>query len=236
MAFDDSFREREVIEADDVYEICGIRKPAEIYNLVGLGDHLTDWKNRAEKMGATIIPRQVYLTQMYEQYDHRVAWVYHSQAHDDEVEDFHHIVCDCVATMENPDEELEDIAQCPAVLAALEYRAARVSKVLRTQEILNFYGKPEGTVDPKAHTVRTIKSLVNFVMNYEKEHPEGWVANTVSGEHQVPLLATVLQIRPYADQERPEQVSLQTVVEEMHYDGSLVLHDDGTTISLPIAA
>ncbi len=236
MSFDDSFREREVLEADEVYRICGINRQAELYDLVGFGDAMTAWKERAEILGTTIIPRQVYLTQTYEQYEHRVAWVYRSERQDDSVEDYHHIACDCVAEMDDPDEQIEEVTSCPAVLAALEYRAARVSEVLRTKGIFSFYGKPEGQVNLKPHALKTAKALVNFVMNYEQAHPEGWIANTMSGEHQLPLLATILQIRPYPEPTCPEILSMQGILEEMHEDRSLVLDDDNLTITLPVAA
>lgn len=236
MAFDDIFREREVIEPDDVYKMCGIRRRAEVYNLVGFGDAMTAWKEKAALVGTTIIPRQVYLTRVFEQHEHRVAWVYRSERHEDDIEDYHHIACDCVSSMEDPDEQMDEIATCPAVLTALEHRAARVSEVLRTKGVFEFFGKPEGRLDPKPHAIKTTKAMVNFLMNYEQAHPEGWVANTVSGEHQVPLLATIMQIRPYPDPEDEERLSMQSIIEEMHYDGSLELQEDGLTVTLPEAA
>lgn len=236
MAFDDTFRESISIDPDETYKICRIRKRAEVFDLVGFGDPMTDWSKRASKVGETIIPRQVYLAKMYEQYDHRVAWVYHSQVREDSIEDYHHIACDCVATMENPNEEIDEIVNCPAVLAALEHRAGRVAGVLRTQGVLDFYGKSAGNLEPKPYTMKTVKALVNFLLNYEQKHPEGWVANTVSGEHQIPLLATIMQIRPYPDPEAPDKISMSSTVQEMDADGSLILHDDGLTVSLPKAA
>jgi hypothetical protein len=237
MALDDSFRETERLDADEVYNLCRIRKPAEIYNLVGFGDPMTAWSERlAQEVGAKIIPRQVYKTTMYEQHDHRVAWVRRIQPHKDSVEDYHHIACDCLGEMENPEKDIEGIVECPAVLVALEHRARRVSEVLKAKSVLSYYGVPEGRLSLRDQTVIPIKSMVNFIMNYEQKHPEGWVANTVSGEHQVPLLAAILQVQPFSDPEKPDRWALQGVIEDMHHNGSLVLHNDGLTVTLPAAA
>src|SRR3989344_6143024 len=194
MAFDDSFRERLVIGADDVKRVCGIHRPAEIYDLVGISPDMAEWIDRASRIGHSVVPRQIYNVRLFDQYNHRVGWFYHSRPDEDYVVDYHHIACDCVGEFEAPEEAIDEMLECPAVLRALDFRAARVAEVMGNQQILELYGKPGDAVVLRPHAMITAKAIINFMMNYEKEHPEGWIANVVSGEHQVPLLGTVLQI------------------------------------------
>lgn len=236
MAFDDTFRERNIVPSEEVYEMCRIKSKAEVLDLAGFGRPMSEWANRLQDLGQTIVPRTVYIAELYEQYEHRVGWVYHSWRKPDEIEEVHHIACDCVGNMNDTDEQMHEIADCPAVLAALEHRAGRVAQILRTKEVLGNYGKPEGSTKLQPSRSITAKALINFVMNYDQEHPEGWVANTMSGEHQVPLLGLLLQIEPYRDSEEPGKLTVQDIVEEMDQDGSLCLHNDGVTVSLPRAA
>lgn len=234
--YDDSFRERDFVPEEQVEQICKIKSKAEVLNLAGFGEPMSEWATKAEELGQTIIPRTVYVTQVYEQYEHRVAWVYHSWRKPDEIEELHHIACDCVGFMEDPDEQIHEIAECPAVLAAVEYRADKVAEILMTREILHNFGKPEQKTTIEPTRIVTAKAVINFAMNYDQVHPEGWIANMVSGEHQIPLLALLMQVEAYKSDEDSERLSVQEIVEEMDEDGSLVLLEDGITVTLPQAA
>lgn len=237
MAYIDLFRESVPIEPDRVHDICRIRKKAEIFDLVGVSEPMAEWMAKAHSIGATVVPRQVYNVRLFEQHDHRVGWFYSSYREEDRVIDQHHIACDCIASIDNPVEDMDKIIDCTAVIHALNHRAARVGEVLGSKQILEYYGKSEGALTVKACAVISAKALINFVMNHEKVHPESWWANVVSGEHQISLLASILQVEPYSDPDsETSSLTLQDIVEEMHEDGSLRLHDDGMTVSLPEAA
>ncbi len=237
MSFDDTFRERNLLPRDEVRQVTGINSRAEVLDIAGFGEPMTEWAQKAERIGQSIVPRTVYLVSMFEQHEHRVAWVYHSWRLPDSIEEKHHIACDCVAYMEDPDDEISDVIECPAVLASLEHRAEAVAKILRIPEVLGQSGKKEDSATLKRHSIIAAKAMINFVMNYEQAHPEGWIANIESGEHQVPLLSLLMQIQPTRDGlTSPDRLSMQDIVQEMDIDGSLVLHDDELTVSLPQAA
>ncbi len=187
--------------AIDEHEVfCLIHKPVELHEVQPsrFAGRVASWAEQAERRyGDSINPVMTYV----ESGPHRVSWIHH------EGEDWrsgervcaYHIVCDCINGVEgnSPQESVEHILGCAAVLRALQRRAAFVDHTYRTCEILAALRDP-GTGDFEQSNafhefaVKTIASILEL----DARHPEEWPGNVISGEHRVSVLATLFQLHP----------------------------------------
>ena len=135
----------------------------------------------------------------------------------------YHIVCDCINGVEgnSPQESVEHILGCAAVLRALQRRAAFVDHTYRTCEILAALRDPETGDFEQSNAfhefaVKTIASILEL----DARHPEEWPGNVISGEHRVSVLATLFQLHPEVVKWYGRMLEESGVIED--FDGEIL--------------
>ena len=186
------------IDEEEVFGL--IHKPVEVLELQPsrFEGRVASWAEHAEhRYGDSISPVITYL----ENGPHRVSWVRHEGEDWRTGERFstYHVVCDCMAGVEgnSPRESVDAILGCPAVLHALQRRAAFVDYTYRTCEILAALRDPEtGDFEqPNAFHKFAVKTIGNL-LELDARHPDEWPGNVLNGEHRVSVLATLFQLHP----------------------------------------
>jgi hypothetical protein len=153
---------------------------------------IADWaKKRLDHFGDFIVLRQAYLEWPDPTEDpHKVAWVEHyGQDIHPESASIHHLICDCAGNTYDRQPIFCSIAQ-NAVLERASYtsRTWHIPEVLALYDDLEVsdYKRNEELNDLLLHTIEKI--LIT-----DRNHPEEWVGNIVSGEHEVQLMGEILQ-------------------------------------------
>lgn len=215
MAFDDTFRFTPPVDEREVFGLIGKAKKVRELQASGFEGPVAQWAElRQQRFGDTVIPRHTYLERI-DNKPHRVSWVYHNELDFENGQNhcFHHIVCDCALEIEySGTEEFYAIFGCQALMSVLNKRAWLVNATYMIDEVRSPFFQPE--LDDLGQTnayhnlgVRTIA----YLLEYDARHPEGWVANVMSGEHTASLLGLVLQQQPavvrwYAELLQQEEV------------------------------
>lgn len=76
-------------------------------------------------------------------------------------------------------------------------RAALVDRTYRTREILNALRDTEvGDFEQPVSFHRFAVKTIGVVLELDALHPEEWPATVISGQHQVSILSTMLQLHP----------------------------------------
>ena len=149
------------------------------------------------RYGDSINPVMTYI----ESGPHRVSWIHHEGEDSRTGERFctYHIICDCIAGVEgnSPQESVDYILGCAAVLRALQRRAAFVDHTYRTCEILAALRDPETGDFEQPNTFHkfAVKTIAN-ILELDARHPKEWPGNVINGEHRVSVLATLFQLHP----------------------------------------
>jgi hypothetical protein len=186
------------IDEQEVFRL--IHKPVELLELQPsrFEGRVASWAEYAERRyGDSISPVMTYV----ENGPHRVSWIRHEGEDSRSGEHFstHHIVCDCIAGVEgnSPQDSVDHVLGCGAVLRALQKRAAFVDHKYRTCEILAALRDPETGDFEQPGTFHTfaVKTIGN-ILELDARHPEEWPGNVISGEHRVSVLATLFQLHP----------------------------------------
>jgi hypothetical protein len=157
---------------------------------------------RTGKYSEIVEPELLYVTPNDEM--HRVVWVKHVGVRENRLDQLvpysvHHVVCDCAAEIDTTLEEEEKTTGFPRSTISCEYvqnvltqRAGELATRNRIQDVLGTYT----LFDEEEQDFRltglgqelTIRAIAQL-MEVDKLHPETWVANRVSGLHEVGLLA-----------------------------------------------
>ncbi len=186
------------IDEEEVYDL--IHKPVEVLELQPsqFTGRVASWAEHAERRyGDSINPVMTYI----ENGPHRVSWIRHEGEDWRSGERFstYHVVCDCMSGFEgnSPQEALDHILGCGAVLHALQRRAAFVDHKYRTCEILAALRDPDtGDFEqPNAFHHFAVKTIGNL-LELDAKHPREWPGNVINGEHRVSVLATLFQLHP----------------------------------------
>lgn len=162
---------------------------------------------RAHKLGDMIIPKHVYVEWVdYE--PHHVAWIEHYGTRTETEEKFHnhHVVCGCAYKRNmSGGENLVNIGACSVLENAVIARAQYVDRQYGFKETIGKFepvllGESDILFDYHDIVLESIKKLLVL----DKNQPENWFGNTVSGAHLVPLVGEVIQqtsenVRLYAD-------------------------------------
>jgi hypothetical protein len=228
MAFDDTFRPRSYIHEHDTFDVLG--KPMRLQEIKpsNFDGPVAEWAEyRAAFYNEMISPVMTFPEADGDDI-HRVSWVYHAER-DSETgfinAEHHHIACDC-SMMAELSGEPDSIFECPTLQKTINRRAGLIRGTLMLDRILRACRDSEDshskvTLDRQFYTAETIM----WIMRQDREHPESWMGNVVSGEHTVSLLALIVQ-------EPPD--NLRVLVEDLTYDDRLEF--DGETVKLPLAA
>jgi hypothetical protein len=154
-----------------------------------IGD-IAEWsKRRAIKFGDLIIPKHMYIEEVHGE-RHNAAWIEHSGKDQDTGEHFHihHVACDCI---KDDDPVTEDINafDCPVWHNALTERVHQINRENRIQETLRELERLELEA---YHDI--VLSVMKETLVLDREHPDQWMGNVVSGEHNAILMAEMLHI------------------------------------------
>ena len=210
------------IDEEEVFGL--IHKPVEVLELQPsrFEGRVASWAEHAERRyGDSISPVITYL----ENGPHRVSWIRHEGEDWRTGERFstYHVVCDCMAGVEgnSPRESVDAILGCPAVLHALQRRAAFVDHTYRTCEILAALRDPEtGDFEqPNAFHKFAVKTIGNL-LELDARHPDEWPGNVLSGEHRVSVLATLFQLHPEVVKWYGRMLEESDVIED--FDGEIL--------------
>jgi len=159
---------------------------------------VASWAEYAERRyGDSINPVMTYV----ESGPHRVSWIHHEGEDWRSGETFsnYHIICDCITGVEgnSPRESVDHIVGCPAVLQALQRRAAFVDHKYRTGEILAALRDPEtGDFEQSNAFHRFAVKTIGSILELDARHPKEWPGNVINGEHRVSVLSTLFQLHP----------------------------------------
>lgn len=181
---------------------------------------IAEWAEaRTRLCGDFIFPRQVYLEWPLHGSDpHKVAWVEHFETEGgQESASVHHIICDCAGDFGEIQPQFCSIAEN----AVLE-RAADVSRGWRIPEILKAYEELDVTDYKRSEELNDIliKTMENILLT-DNRHPEEWLGNIISGEHEIQLMGQILQ--------QPED-TVRLCAEILEWQGKIT--QDGDTLRL----
>ncbi len=200
MSFDETLRPHSNFDESVVFELVGKAQEVRELRPSNFEGPVAVWANvREQKFGDTILPRHVYTERSGDE-EHRVAWVYHSGIDFESGETFsdHHIACDCLLEAEQSDSQDPILPlDCDALRSVLNKRAWFVNATFRIDEVMKVFkdGKAGDYEQlPAVHdfSVRTIA----YLLEHDTRHPESWVGNVITGQHQVSLLSVVMQQPP----------------------------------------
>lgn len=186
------------IDEHEIFDL--IHKPVELPELRGsqFSGRVAEWADYAEyRYGDSINHVMTYV----ESGPHHVSWIRHEGEDWQTEEPFctYHVICDCIAGVEgnSPQESLDQILGCTAVLSALQRRAAFVNHTYRTGEILEALRDPNTGDFEQSNTFHkfAVKTIGNL-LDLDARHPREWPANVISGEHRASVLATLFQLHP----------------------------------------
>ena len=226
MAFDETFRPRVNFDETEVFALTGQAREVRELHPSHFAGPVAEWADERERnFGDTIIPRHVY-AELKDGKMHRVAWIYHQGVEfiDEGYIPFerHHIACDCLLESEH-EGDTELMFNCEALLKVLNKRAWWVNSVYGTEDVLMqlpnlpkeaLFGVSAEEMD-EAFSVAAIRHL----LEHDARHPEAWVANILDNEHQVSLLALVLQKPPEDVRELVETIEERGLID---FDGEVL--------------
>lgn len=216
----------------DSYEFSGINRGKDhwkysdegsrVVAIGGLEGPIGEWAEyRTRKFGEKIVSKFLYPEEVGGRL-HRVAWLERKGIETEKGTPFHlhHIACDCIVEVED---DWTTIFSCPGVHSALNHRAIVVAGQYGFNEIAAYFktaedGFPELTEKGKALAAATITAL----LERDKYHPSSWVANLVSGQHEVSLLAIIMN-------EHPDLV--RELVREMEDSGLISVEGESVELS-----
>jgi hypothetical protein len=157
-----------------------------------VGD-IAEWaKIRARKLGDLIVPKHMYIEWVDDE-RHNVAWIEHFGANQDsgELYHIHHVACDCIR--QKDPETIEDVLSsnldCPVVHNALTERAYKIDRDYRINETLKAL---KDLATEEYHEM--VLAVIENTLLFDKEHPDYWMANIVSGQHHADLMSEILHI------------------------------------------
>ncbi len=181
------------------------------------------WAKKRETRHETIKPRRLYVS---DDGQHNIAWVEHtghSQASEESsIKRYtvHHVVCDCAADAGTLSGHPEAVLACDYVQDVLTQRADEISKEQRVGEILSsMYYLDEDTMDFKLSLLgqeMALRAIVH-VLETDKRHPEQWMANRITGLHDIDLLATIV---------RQDTSTVMPLLETMEEGGLVTIRKD----------
>jgi hypothetical protein len=154
------------------------------------------WANRRTyNFGDFIEPKQIYL-EWVNGHPHRVVWVDHMGINRDTNSPYHlhHVVCDCAYYENTNFPEEDELADCGVMQNALVERTELVARQHRVREMIDSYGAIPAADYSKNNELNDIlvKSIESILV-FDRAHPEEWVGNVVSGEHDVTLLSLIIK-------------------------------------------
>lgn len=166
------------------------------------GDILRWAGNRALEYGDVIEPKVLYV-EANEDETHSVAWVEHTGVNTATYEVFHnhHIVCDCVLCKNfNNGRGGIDTSLCEVMARAIEARGQMVGAKFRRDIVVSqnegvfnvLTGKFEKSrqFDLESFAVTAIEQ----VLRSDKQHPEVWHGNAVSGSLSVEEASNIIEL------------------------------------------
>lgn len=198
MAYDDTFKPRYYLHEKETFELLG--KPRRIREVRpnNFAGPVAEWADyRTAVYEDKVIPVMTFPEQLGNDV-HRVAWVNHSGYDFETGQDYaqHHIVCDCCLMAEISGEP-DSIYECSTLQKTLKRRASFLRSTLMLDKILRACtdsedGRLKVTLDRRFFAAETIM----WLLHQDREHPESWMGNIVSGEHNLSLLGLILQQPP----------------------------------------
>jgi hypothetical protein len=191
MAFQESYPSREEDRDALFISLLGNEDHDRYLDLVMKGG-IGEWAGfRLKNYGEFIAPEQAYI-EWGAQGLHRVAWVKHYGGAEKvpEQQAVHHIICEC----SSKDPENDVFVECTVWENALLERAALVSRNWHIPEMLTAYSALETSDFDKNEELNDllVGTMESLLIN-DKKHPEEWVGNLVSGEHDIGLMSHILQ-------------------------------------------
>ncbi len=198
MSLDESFRYIPKYREDEVFELTGKANEVRILEPSNFEGPMLKWATqREQQFGDLVLSRVVYKEVLFNN-PHRVAWVYHENLdfESGEHNKGHHILCDCIVEAEIED-DIDLMFKCSALQTVLEKRAWLISNKFRMSEIFGAYSDEEvDDFEQNPYARELALRTIAYLLEYDQLHPEGWVANVVSGQHHASLLALIMQQPP----------------------------------------
>lgn len=154
---------------------------------------IADWASlRLDRYGDFVVLKQVYLEWPDPtQSPHKVAWVQHYGLDPDpEFDNMHHIICDCAGHAADSSQPIF----CSVAENAILERAAYTARNWHIPEVLALYGDIDVRVyDRNEEMNDLLLRTMESILETDRDHPEEWVGNIKSGEHEVQLMSHILQ-------------------------------------------
>lgn len=153
------------------------------------------WAHKQTRLkGDFIEPRQMYI-EWTDNVPHRVAWVEHTGINHLNNEPFHlhHVVCDCAYYKELDLVNRNLLLECEILHNAVLERTDFVAREHHIREIVTSF---DGTLADDFQKNDELNDLliltIETILNFDRNHPEQWLGNIVSGEHDVQLLSKIV--------------------------------------------
>lgn len=173
----------------------------QLFDEVFAGSGVATWADeRVGRYAEFVTPRMVYLAGPD---NHRVAWVSHQgltslyRGDTEPAYAEHHVVCDCAVEIGEPEPHPNSVIECDFVQDVLTQRARDLAQEQSLDDALQLLVEFDSEtfnyrLTPEGQAV-AIQALILLLEN-DKRRPEEWMANKISGEHHVDLLAAFLKL------------------------------------------
>lgn len=153
---------------------------------------------RVSKFAEIVEPTALYVSA---DQAHTVAWVRHSGLVEGRAESpkgyhVHHVVCDCAAEVGDTAAHPDEVLGCDYVQEVLNQRAVEIGKKQAAGDMLSrLYRFDETTQDLRLCQIgqELVLLTIAYVLETDKNHPEQWMANRISGLHDIERLAVIVQ-------------------------------------------
>lgn len=158
---------------------------------------VAEWAAARNQYGELVEPRFLYVDPDGE---HTVAWVGHAgliRYQEGPLRSYatHHVVCDCAA--EVPEEgDPREVQECDYVQAILGQRAFEVGRELGVDAVidsLSYFDEEAIDLRPNHLGQELIAKTIANILEIDKLHPQRWMANRVSGLHDIAILAAIVR-------------------------------------------
>jgi hypothetical protein len=163
-----------------------------------VGD-IKEWAaKRSRRYGDLILAKHMVIDWVYGD-RHNTAWIEHTGVDQDTGEHFHshHLACDCIRSDGGDGLDGEVAEFCPMAHNALAERAHMIDREYRIHETLSSLAALELTEDEKQETYHDIVlTAMEETLIEDHRRPERWMANIVSGQHNINLIGEILHIPP----------------------------------------
>lgn len=155
------------------------------------------WADERRKYGEMIDPRLLYVNT---DGSHTVAWIAHAGVisyRDESPKSYkvHHVVCDCAAEVAI-EAHPREVQSCDYVQAVLDQRAYEVGNDHGIDDLLvslSYFDETALDVRLSYLGEELVTRALANVLEIDRYHPEQWMANRISGLHDVERLAAIVR-------------------------------------------